>query len=99
MADVTVVVTTGNPISVNLGQVTPQYTQKETYGREKFTATEGQTDFDLAVVFRANSCHVYLNGILQEVDVDYTEENFNQRIAFASGLTAGDKVEVQYVKE
>lgn len=65
-------------------------------GIEKFTATEGQTKFTLSFTFKANSCHVFLNGILEEKDVDYTETDTRSSITFAVGLTAGNKVEVHY---
>jgi hypothetical protein len=75
----------------------PVNENKETFKIKKFTATAGQVDFNLDSTFREDSCIVFLNGILQEVDVDYTETNLSQRVTFTQGLSAGDKVEVRYV--
>lgn len=69
---------------------------KEEYQIEKFVATALQVLFTITITPRINSVWVFVNGVLQEVDVDYTLSGKN--ITFASGLSAGDKVEIRYVK-
>lgn len=62
---------------------------------EKFTATEGQTIFDLANAYTPgnNELQVYIGGILQSTPENYTETS-TTRITFTVGLEAGDFVVV-----
>ena len=57
---------------------------------ETFTATEGQTLFDLtkSYVPATNTLHVYVNGVRQSA---YTE-TLSTRVTFTNGLSAGDEV-------
>ncbi|MDI6606284.1 MAG: hypothetical protein QME65_03975 [Candidatus Omnitrophota bacterium] len=81
-------------------QVTVETTLSETVGFyiDKFTA-DGDTDtFATTYKFRPNSALVFLNGVLQEKDVDYTEGEASQSIIFATKPPASWKVEVRYAK-
>ena len=66
---------------------------------ESFTATAGQTIFNLVNSFvpATNNLHVYVNGVRQS---DYAETTAT-RVTFNSGLTLGDEVVIitnQYVQ-
>lgn len=66
--------------------------------RESFTATAGQTIFNLsnAYTLGANQIDVYRNGLLQEGGgVDYTETNTTRITFVASLLSAGDRITVE----
>jgi len=69
------------------------------YTRWRTTATEGQTVFSGAgeyggtLAYSATRENVYINGALQQRDVDYTADD-GDVITFNVGLTAGDVVEV-----
>jgi hypothetical protein len=60
---------------------------------QEFTATEGQTEFTLSTNYNmgSNSLKVYLNGIYQDLNVDY-EETFANEVTFNSPLFSGDWV-------
>lgn len=66
---------------------------------EKFTATEGQTVFDLVNTYSvgSNELQVTINGVFQTTPENYAETN-NTRITFTSGLKAGDFVVVSNLK-
>ena len=66
---------------------------------EKFTATQGQTVFDLANSYTVgqNELQVYINGVFQNTPENYEETN-STRITFTSGLDAGDFVTVSNFK-
>ena len=57
---------------------------------ESFTATAGQTIFNLVKPFvpAANTLHVYVNGVRQSAYAETTAT----RVTFTSGLTLGDEV-------
>ena len=60
-----------------------------------FTATAGQTVFDLTAIFPAGTYYdlsVYINGVHQEVNVAYTRST--NLITFTEGLSLGDSVSV-----
>jgi hypothetical protein len=59
--------------------------------REIYTATAAQTTF--AVVYDAGYVDVYLNGVKQVQGVDFTASS-GTNIVFASGLVAGDSVDI-----
>lgn len=62
---------------------------------EKFTATEGQTVFDLATSYTpgTNQLQVFINGVFQVPPENYIETD-SDTITFTSGLVAGDFVTV-----
>lgn len=62
---------------------------------ETFTATSGQTVFDLANSYTpgTNQLQVWINGVFETTPENYTETN-TTRITFTSGLVAGDFVVV-----
>lgn len=62
---------------------------------EKFTATQGQTAFDLANSYTPgnNELQVYVGGVLQNTPENYTETS-STRVTFTVGLEAGDFVVV-----
>lgn len=73
-------------------------TLKEGYIRETFTGKTGvNVLLTLGNIFRSNSLVAYLNGILMEKDVDYTEGTNRDRITILNTLTASDKIEIRYV--
>ena len=88
---------------IRLEQVQAATTSYDTFGDQvealkvpfyqEFDATQGQTLFTLSTnyVVGNNSLKVFLNGIYQDVNVDYTETSFNQ-VAFSQGLEVGDWV-------
>lgn len=66
-----------------------------TVQNEFATATSGQTVFNLTTITYTpgtNNLSVYVDGLKQYVGTDYTETN-STRVTFATGLTAGAKVE------
>lgn len=66
---------------------------------EKFTATQGQTIFNLANSYTPgqNELQVYINGAYQNTPENYTESSSTQ-ITFTSGLDAGDFVNISNLK-
>jgi hypothetical protein len=105
MADVTVNVTvaqqatvtptTSSPTNITLGQTNSNI--KDTFKKEPFTATSGQTVFNTTNIIRLNSEKVFVNGILAQQGVAYTVNSNGSGITFASGLSTGDQVEIDYV--
>ena len=63
------------------------------YAREDYTATAGQTVFNLGHSYQQgkNTLLVFVNGDLKKVSDDYAETN-DTTVTFNSGLNAGDKV-------
>jgi len=63
------------------------------YAREDYTATSGQTVFNLGHSYQRgkNTLLVFVNGDLKKVSDDYVETD-DTTVTFNSGLTAGDKV-------
>jgi hypothetical protein len=60
--------------------------------RQEFTATGGQTVFDLTLFTYTpgnGSLEVYVNGILQRLTTDYVETS-STRITMVEGLLVGD---------
>lgn len=94
MADyIEVTVTDDNSVTVNEGSQI-----KDTHVSEKFTSLTGANQvLTLGNTFRSGSCHVFLNGILMEKDVDYTEGVGRTTLTIATTLVATDKIEVNYV--
>jgi hypothetical protein len=71
---------------------------KEGYIRETFTNKTGANQvLSLGSIFRANSLTAFLNGILMEKDVDYTEGVNRNALTVLNTLVATDKIEVRYV--
>jgi len=64
-----------------------------TYARQAFTPTAGQTSFTLTTAIITGSEQVYLNGILLVRGVDYTTPN-TTNITLSSGAAVGDSLEV-----
>lgn len=64
-----------------------------TYAREAFTPTSGQTSFTLTTAIITGSEQVYLNGILLVRGVDYTTPS-TTNVTLTSGATVGDSLEV-----
>lgn len=62
-----------------------------TSSRQVYTATAAQTTF--AIIYDVGFVDVYLNGVKQEVGVDFTAAS-GTSIVFASGRTAGDVVDI-----
>ncbi|MEQ9716273.1 MAG: hypothetical protein ABGF52_12175 [Candidatus Asgardarchaeum sp.] len=71
----------------------------EIHQMQKFTGDGTTTQFNLTYAFKDNSLFVFLTGILQEKDVDYTEAGDKLSITFATAPADGRKIEVRYVKE
>ena len=73
--------------------------------RQTFTGDGITTTFNLNSPARNNSIFVFLNGILQEENTDYTVEENRKSITFTvapkgpSGNRDADKIEVRYVVE
>lgn len=68
---------------------------RSSYVRENFTASAGQTQFNLnSNISGSDKINVYLNG-LRLADADYTIDYINNRINFASGRTLDDVVAVE----
>jgi hypothetical protein len=83
--DITVTVSEGSQI-------------KDTHISEKFTNQVGANQvLTLGNTFRLGSCRVFLNGILMEKDVDYTEAVNRGSLTILNTLVATDKIEVIYV--
>jgi hypothetical protein len=88
---------------IRLDQVQASTSSYDTFGDQlealkspfyqEFSATQGQTVFTLSTnyVVGNNGLKVFLNGIYQDVNVDYTETSFNQ-VTFSQGLDLGDWV-------
>jgi hypothetical protein len=81
---------TSNDVTTALGYVpsNSETAESATYVRTAFTATAGQTTFD--VTYTPGYLEVYLNGVLQDLS-DYTASN-GQTIEFNMALNAGDNV-------
>lgn len=62
-------------------------------GATYLTATAGQTVFTVPTYVANGGMRVYINGILQQYNVSYTETN-TTTITFSEGLTVGLKVAV-----
>lgn len=68
---------------------------RSSYVRENFTATSGQTQFNLdSNISGSDKLNVYLNG-LRLSDADFTIDYINKRIVFAAGRTVDDVVSVE----
>lgn len=67
---------------------------------ERFSASDGQTEFKLSRAFvpGTQAVFVYVNGILQLPDFDFTEESTNT-IKLASSCYEGDLVLVSHLKQ
>lgn len=61
--------------------------------REVFTATSGQTSFNVSAGYSVDQVDVYLNGVKQINGSDFTATD-GQTILLSVGATAGDKLEV-----
>lgn len=73
---------------------------KDTHISEKFTGLTGvNQELELGNTFRSGSCRVFLNGVLMEKDVDYTESIGRDSIVILITLATSDKIEVDYVIE
>lgn len=70
------------------------------FGVDKFTVSSVTVpqDFNTTAVFIASSTLVFLNGIFQEVSINYTEKAGLQAITFLTTIEIGDKIEVRYAK-
>jgi metallophosphoesterase superfamily enzyme len=73
---------------------------KDSFVRETFTGLNG-TDNILTFgnTFRSNSLTLYLNGILMEKTVDYTEAVIRDAATVLVNLEVADKIEARYVIE
>jgi len=91
--DITVTVSDDTNITITEGSQI-----KDTPIREIFTGLTGANqELALGNTFRANSLMGFLNGILMEKDVDYTEATARNKITVLNTLVAVDKIEVRYV--
>ncbi len=102
--DITVVVTTADSLSTNITgdddivvQETEGSSVRDTYALEKFVGNGTQTVFDLSATARANTLIIFVSGMLQEVDVDYTLNVDANEITFTTAVKNGRKIEVRYV--
>ena len=59
--------------------------------RQVYTATAAQTTF--AIIYDVGYVDVYLNGVKQQVNVDFVATN-GTSVVFGTGLTAGDIVDI-----
>ena len=65
------------------------------YVRETFYATASQTQFNVVTNFSASDrVNVYLNGTRLS-EIDYTLDDINNKVIFASGLSADDVVSIE----
>lgn len=65
---------------------------------DKFTGNGTQTQFTTSVAFYTNSLSVFLNGVLQERSVDYTEDAGKTYFTFTAAPPSGGKIEARYLK-
>ena len=85
--------TVGNLMKVYTGSswVNAGSSVNGTSQRQVYTATASQTTF--AVIYDVGYVDVYLNGVKQQVGVDFTATN-GTSVVFAVGLTLGDIVDI-----
>jgi len=88
------VTTGGNNITVQGGQVLPVFQQKETYVPQKFTATVGQTVFQLSGTPRAGSLEVFRNGVAFGAD-EFSVTG--STLTLNGGVDAGDIIDTRFV--
>ena len=62
---------------------------------DQFTATAGQTSFTTSASYTNSKIQVFVDGVLQRNGVDVTVTS-GTAVVFATGLTAGDLVDVSY---
>jgi len=62
---------------------------------DQFTATAGQTSFTTSATYTNSKIQVFVDGVLQRNGVDVTVTS-GTAVVFATGLTAGDLVDVSY---
>ena len=68
---------------------------RSSYIRETFYATASQTQFNVVTNFSASDrVNVYLNGTRLS-EIDYTLDDINNKVVFASGLSADDVVSIE----
>lgn len=67
------------------------------YAKKIFSCDGIRTTFTLDAPARENSIFVFLNGVLQQEDVDYTIDSSNQVITSINTYENGDLLEVQSV--
>lgn len=65
---------------------------------DKFAGTGAQTVFALSYTRLANTLGVYIDGILKELDVDYTETGSGASITFTSAPYSGAVIEAKYAQ-
>lgn len=70
---------------------------RELFKRKTFTGDGSTTDFELDFTPRTNSERVWLQGILQDKDTEYSLSD--KTISFNTAPKTGRKIEVWYVKE
>lgn len=58
-----------------------------------------QQRFNTTSAYRSNSLFVFLNGVLQERGVDYTEDIARKYFAFFIPVQTSDKLEARYVED
>lgn len=65
---------------------------------DKFAGTGVQTVFALSYTRLANTLGVYIDGILKELDVDYTETGSGASITFTTAPYSGAVIEAKYAQ-
>lgn len=99
--DVNVTVGEGDTISVAVGgedtaSVTISGQGQEVYKRDTFIGDGSTTDFPLPVTPKTTSERVYVQGVLQDKDTEYSISG--KILSFNSAPGNGRKVEVHYAK-
>lgn len=70
----------------------------DTFFRDRFALTASTPTLALTYEPKANSAHVYLNGIYQDEGTDYNITGNYLGVLSAMGASSGDVLEVRYVK-
>lgn len=75
--------------------------RREVHRTVKYTedGIENQIPTSGSEQFREGSVRVFINGILAEKDVEYSEDGDRRGITLLSSPSAGNKWELQYVKD
>lgn len=105
MADVTVVITEQNTVTVtpsadvdvDVSFVMSYPLGKESFQIQKFTGNGILTKFDFTYEARQNSIQIFLNGVLQEETESYTIATDRKSITFVEVPKTGWKIEARYV--
>ena len=90
--DVTVTVTESSAVTVVVSDVVQEVFKKDT-----FVSDNSTVNFTTNFAIRSNSDFVYVDGVLQEVGVDYTVDSDKLGVTFTTAPKTGRKVLVCYV--